>query len=80
MLFFMVNTTILLSQEYSISGKTLNESGKKLATRIVLYDKDKRFIEEDNHITTEKLVFLKVISNVIASGMKIIGVSTPEEM
>ena len=41
----MVNTTILLSQEYSISGKTLNKSGKKLATRIVLYDKDKRFIE-----------------------------------
>tara|TARA_B100000427_G_scaffold75433_1_gene61477 strand:+ start:2665 stop:4392 length:1728 start_codon:yes stop_codon:yes gene_type:complete len=43
-------------------------------------DKSKRFIEEDNHITTEKLVFLKVISKVINTGMNILGVDTPEKM
>ena len=31
-------------------------------------------------ISDEKLIFLKVISNVIKSGMKIIGVETPEKM
>ena len=60
MLFFMVNTTILLSQEYSISGKTLNESGKKLATRIVLYDKDKRFIETLSTPNNGKFKFKKI--------------------
>ena len=41
---------------------------------------DKRFINEQKNIDTDKLIFLKVISNVIKSGMKIIGVSTPEKM
>ena len=31
-------------------------------------------------IDNDKLIFLKVISNVIKSGMNIIGVSTPEKM
>ena len=31
-------------------------------------------------IPNDKLVFLKVISNVIRSGMNIIGVDTPEKM
>ncbi len=41
---------------------------------------DKRFINEKNKITDDKLVFLKIISNVIKSGMDIVGVSVPEKM
>jgi len=41
---------------------------------------EKRFINEDNKITPDKLVFLKAISNVIKSGMDIIGADTPEKM
>ena len=41
---------------------------------------DKRFINEKKIISNEKLVFLKIISNVIKSGMKIVGVDTPEKM
>tara|TARA_B100001093_G_scaffold460134_1_gene473745 strand:- start:266 stop:601 length:336 start_codon:yes stop_codon:yes gene_type:complete len=40
----------------------------------------KRFISEDNQISPDKLIFLKVISNVIKSGMNIVGVDTPEKM
>ena len=45
-------------------------------------DETKRFIEKDNTIKfpTKKLIFLKAISNVIKSGMNIIGVETPEKM
>ena len=41
---------------------------------------DKRFINKDNKVTDDKLVFLKAISNVIKSGMDIIGVNSPEKM
>ena len=41
---------------------------------------DKRFINEQKEITNDKLVFLKIISNVIKSGMDIVGVSVPEKM
>ena len=41
---------------------------------------NKRFINENNKISDEKLVFLKIISNVIKNGMTIIGVETPEKM
>ena len=34
----------------------------------------------EKKIPNDKLVFLKVISNVIRSGMNIIGVETPEKM
>ncbi len=40
----------------------------------------KRFINDNKEITDDKLIFLKAISNVIKSGMNIIGVSTPEKM
>jgi arginyl-tRNA synthetase len=43
-------------------------------------DKSKRFINDDKKIPNDKLVFLKIISNVIKSGMSIVGVSTPEKM
>jgi len=43
-------------------------------------DVSKRFIEKDNTIKDEKVIFLKIVSNVIQSGMKIIGVETPEKM
>ena len=43
-------------------------------------DISKRFIEEDNSIKEEKLIFLKSIANTIKSGMDILGVDTPEKM
>ena len=39
-----------------------------------------RFIDKDKKLSDEKLVFLKIISSVIKSGMNIIGVDTPEKM
>ena len=41
---------------------------------------EKRFITNNNNISEDKVIFLKLISNVIKSGMNIIGVSTPEKM
>ncbi len=41
---------------------------------------DKRFINNQKKITDDKLIFLKAISNVIKSGMNIVGVSTPDKM
>ncbi len=41
---------------------------------------EKRFISNNNQIHPDKLIFLKVISNVIKSGMNIVGVDTPEKM
>ena len=43
-------------------------------------DVSKRFIEKDNTIKDEKIIFLKVVSNIIKSGMNIIGAETPEKM
>tara|TARA_B100000029_G_scaffold419534_1_gene425077 strand:- start:1508 stop:3235 length:1728 start_codon:yes stop_codon:yes gene_type:complete len=43
-------------------------------------DESKRFIDKNNNITNDKVVFLKLISNVIRSGMNILGVETPEKM
>tara|TARA_B000000609_G_C23895174_1_gene200450 strand:- start:17 stop:553 length:537 start_codon:yes stop_codon:yes gene_type:complete len=42
-------------------------------------DVKKRFIENDK-ITDDKIVFLKMVSIVIKSGMNILGVNTPEKM
>ena len=41
---------------------------------------NKRFINEHKEISDDKLIFLKVISNVVKSGMDIVGVSVPEKM
>ena len=41
---------------------------------------EKRFINEQKKITNDKLIFLKVISNVVKSGMNIVDVSVPEKM
>ena len=41
---------------------------------------DKRFINDQKEITDDKLIFLKVISATIKSGMNILGVDTPEKM
>ena len=41
---------------------------------------EKRFLNEQKKISDDKLVFLKIISNVISSGMHIVGVSLPEKM
>ena len=40
----------------------------------------KRFINDQKKITDDKLIFLKVISNVVKSGMDIVGVSVPDKM
>ena len=39
-----------------------------------------RFIDKDNNVSDEKIIFLKVISKVIKTGMDIVGVNTPEKM
>ena len=41
---------------------------------------EKRFINDQKNISDSKLVFLKSISNVIKSGMDIVGVDTPQKM
>ena len=41
---------------------------------------EKRFINDQKKISDDKLVFLKAISNVIKSGMNIVGVSVPKKM
>ena len=43
-------------------------------------DKSKRFIDEDNNLSLDKLIFLKSLAFVIKSGMNILGVDTPEKM
>jgi len=43
-------------------------------------NEDKRFINKDGNISDDKLVFLKAISNIMKSGMDIIGVKSPEKM
>ncbi len=41
---------------------------------------NKRFIDKDNKISDDKIIFLKVVSIVIKIGMNILGVNTPEKM
>ena len=41
---------------------------------------EKRFINDQKNISDDKLIFLKTISNVIKSGMNIVGVDTPTTM
>ena len=41
---------------------------------------EKRFINNQKEISDDKLIFLKAISNIIKSGMDIVGVSAPEQM
>ena len=41
---------------------------------------EKRFINDQKNISPNKLIFLKAISNVIKSGMDIVGVETPDKM
>ncbi|WP_435098658.1 arginine--tRNA ligase [Candidatus Pelagibacter bacterium nBUS_27] len=41
---------------------------------------EKRFINDQKNISQDKLVFLKVIANVIKSGMDIVGVTSPTKM
>ena len=43
-------------------------------------NEDKRFINNEQKISDEKLIFLKAIANVIKSGMDIVGVTSPEKM
>ena len=43
-------------------------------------DVSKRFIDQNNTIKMEKLVFLKSIANTLKTGMNILGVDTPEKM
>ncbi len=43
-------------------------------------DKSKRFINDNNIVSDDKIVLLKAVSNVIKSGMNIIGAKTPEKM
>ena len=54
---FLSTYSITYSQEYSISGRTLNESGKKMASRLVLYNSDKKLIERTLNFTSRWCCF-----------------------
>ena len=41
---------------------------------------EKRFINDQKTVSPDKLIFLKAISNVIKTGMDIVGVNTPNQM
>ena len=41
---------------------------------------EKRFINDQKIVSPDKLIFLKAISNVIKTGMNIVGVDTPNQM
>jgi arginyl-tRNA synthetase len=41
---------------------------------------EKRFINDQMNISPDKLIFLKAISNIIKTGMNIVGVDTPDKM
>ena len=43
-------------------------------------NQDKRFINKENKVLDDKIVLLKAVSNVIKSGMDIIGVEKNEKM
>jgi len=43
-------------------------------------NENKRFIDKDNKVSDDKIVLLKSVSNVIKSGMDIVGVNVPEKM
>ena len=43
-------------------------------------DASKRFISKNKTMSDDKIIFIKAVSNVIKSGMNILGVDTPEEM
>ena len=46
----------------------------------IAQDLEKRFINNEKKISNDKLILLKLISNVLKSGMYIVGVSTPKKM
>ena len=41
---------------------------------------EKRFINDEKTVSPDKLIFLKALSNVVKSGMDIVGVDTPVKM
>ena len=43
-------------------------------------DESKRFISKNKTMSDDKIIFIKAVSNVIKSGMNILGVDTPEQM
>jgi len=43
-------------------------------------DESKRFISKNKTISDDKIILIKAVSNVIKSGMNILGVDTPEKM
>ena len=62
MVSFLSTYSIIYSQEYSISGRTLNESGKKMATRLVLYNSDKKLIETIKTSNNGKFKFKNILN------------------
>ena len=54
--------SIIYTQEYSISGRTLNESGKKMASRLVLYNSDKKLIETIKTSNNGKFKFKNILN------------------
>ena len=60
----------------------LNIEGKIFKKSLKTDDRKEaeRFINEQKTVSPDKLIFLKAISNVVKSGMDIVGVDTPDKM
>ena len=57
---FLFMISVIYTQEYSISGRTQNESGKKIASRLVLYSSDKKLIDSFETSNNGKFKFKKI--------------------
>ena len=73
------SSSCIIKPNISCKGKKTPRNNKKIS-KIVFGEKSKEYSESEKKIDDDKLVFLKVISNVIRSGMNIVGVETPEKM
>ena len=67
----------------SIKIENQKEEDNNSSIKINPYDNiplSRRFIDKKNVFSDDKLIFLKAISNVVKSGMNIVGVNTPDKM
>ena len=77
----LIYLTDEITEEYIIACNRNSDTRMiNVYTLFNMNDYNEENINEQKNISPDKLVFLKVISNVIKSGMNIVGVDTPEKM
>ena len=74
----VISGIIKSSLQYSKISISLRN--KKISKRLKKRFKTAVVINQQKKISDDKLIFLKAISNVVKSGMNIVGVSIPEKM